>query len=311
MPLAPTATAWTIPRSDPNDRFVADLVRESANATRGYGLFGVPFDGAVIGRPGAKEGPAAIRAALAPLKPWTAERGELRFALRDFGDAAGWTDTASAHRAAEEAARAVLAAGLVPVALGGDHSLGYPLVKAHEGRVGVINIDAHLDVRDVVGGKITSGTPFGRLLEDGVVRGANLVEVGARDFATSPAYAAKAAKHGVRVVGVERVRQDPDAVAREAVATAAAGTGGVYVSLDVDVLDAAHAPGVSAPTPGGLSTSELYAFLRSCAREISARSRLAGFDLVEVAPSLDEGGRTARAAAFALLHFLAAAEAAR
>jgi len=198
----------------------------------------------------------------------------------------------------------VLDAGALPVAIGGDHSLTYPLVRPHAlrgRRLGVINLDAHLDVRDVVDGKLNSGQSFGRLLDDNVIQGRNLVEVGVRDFANSPRYAEKARKAGATILGATEWHQKGVAAIERAVEVASDGTDGVYLSVDLDVLDQAHGPGVSAPTPGGVNSSELFAAVRF----IASRADLVGADFVETAPNLDRDGRTVRAAAYAVMHLLA------
>ncbi len=305
--FAPANAAWTARPSDPNDVLLAQLVRSEREPARVV-LFGVPFDGAVIGRPGARAGPDAIRAEMARLKPWTLAHGDLAIGVADWGNVRiPYGDVAVAHAAIERAASAVAASGALPLALGGDHSITFPLVRGLLGtrpglRLGVVNLDAHLDVRDVVGGALNSGQSFGRLLESGLVDGRRLVEVGVRDFANASAYAAKARKHGVTIVGAAEWRERGlDAIAR-AVDVASDGADGVYLSLDVDVLDQAFAPGVSAPTPGGVDTSELYAALRL----IASRAPLVGADVVEVAPPLDRDGMTSRAAAHAVMHVVAA-----
>ena len=295
----PTSDAWVARPSDANDTFVAQLVADDARV----GLFGIPFDGAVLGRKGARGGPDAIRQQLARLKPWTLARGAHARALRDWGNVrlASPDDVAAAHAATEQAARAVIAGGGFPVALGGDHSLTFPLVKAHGGTVGVINLDAHLDVRDYRGVP-NSGTSFGRLLADGITPGRNLVEVGLRDFANSDKYAAKAKKAGATLFLAEEWRAEPTVVIDHAIEVASQGVDGVYLSVDIDVLDQAHAPGVSAPTPGGVDTALLFAGIR----RIAERAPLVGADFMEVAPNLDRDDMTARAAAYAVMHLLAA-----
>lgn len=312
-PFSSTAAAWSARPSDPNDVFVAQVVDTGASpvgATPGsrsrVALFGVPFDGAVIGRPGAREGPDAIRAQMARLKPWTLRGGALDPALTDWGNVRVPQGAAvqAAHEAAETAALAVLAAGQFPLALGGDHSLTFPLVKAHEGRrqrIGVINLDAHLDVRDVHGGALNSGQSFGRLLDLGLVPGENLVEVGLRDFANATRYADKARKAGSTLFGAEEWMREGLSVIDHAIEIASRGVEGVYLSVDVDVLDQAHAPGVSAPTPGGVDTATLFAAIR----RVAERAPLVGADFVEVAPSLDRDGMTSRAAAYGVMHLLA------
>lgn len=307
MPSAfvpPPSDPWSARPSDPQDVFLAQTMRPG-NAR--VGLFGVPYDGAVIGRKGAREGPAAIREHLAKLKTWTLADGEPALAVRDWGDVrldpAG--PVAAAHEATVRAAREVLDAGQFPVALGGDHSLTYPLVMAHQDkrrRLGVINLDAHLDVRDVHNGVLNSGQSFGRLIESGFVPGKNLVEIGIRDFANSPRYAEKARKAGATILGADEWRADPRATLDHAIEIASHDADGVYLSVDVDVLDQAHAPGVSAPTPGGIDSNTLFAAIR----RIAQRAPLVGADIMEVAPPLDKDGMTSRAAAYATAYLLAA-----
>lgn len=308
--FAPTEASWAARPGDPNDTFFAQILHAGPprpDAPPGaIGLFGVPFDGAVIGRPGARAGPDAIRSELARLKPWTLHRGEWSRTLHDWGNVrVPHADVKAVHEVVESAAIVVRDAGHFPVALGGDHSLTFPLVKALEGRyhkLGVINLDAHLDVRDVHAGALNSGQSFGRLLDLGLVPGANLVEVGIRDFANASRYADKARKAGATILGAREWREQGLAVIERAVEIASDGVDGVYLSVDVDVLDQAHAPGVSAPTPGGVDTNELYGAIRC----IASRANLLGADFVEVAPSLDRDGVTSRAAAYAVAHLLAA-----
>lgn len=300
--FSPTASAWSPRPGDPNDVFFAQVVSTRDEPAR-VGLFGIPFDGAVLGRPGAREGPDAIRAQMARLKPWTLGGGPLALGVRDWGNVRVPMDVAGAHQAAESAALAVLDAGQLPLALGGDHSLTFPLVKAHEGRrrkIGVINLDAHLDVRDF-SGTPNSGTSFGRLLALGLVPGANLVEVGIRDFANADAYMQKVRKAGGTIVGADEWTRDGLAAIDRAIATASDGVDGVYLSVDIDVLDQSEAPGVSAPTPGGVTSAMLYAAIR----RIAERAPLVGADLMETAPPLDRDHVTARAAAYAAMHLLA------
>ena len=319
--FSPTAALWSARPGDPNDVFFAQVVatkdepakvgidgdpQSAAEKTRAearVGLFGVPFDGAVIGRPGARDGPDAIRAQMAKLKPWTLGKGAMPTGVRDWGNVRCPMDVAGAHQATESAALAVLDAGQLPLALGGDHSLTFPLVKAHEGRrqtLGVINLDAHLDVRDF-SGTPNSGTSFGRLLALGLVPGENLVEVGIRDFANAHAYVQKVHKAGGTILGASEWSREGLSVIDHAIEVASDGVDGVYLSIDIDVLDQSEAPGVSAPTPGGIRSSELFAAVR----RIAERAPLVGADIMETAPPLDRDHMTSRAAAYAVMHLLA------
>lgn len=304
--FAPGA-AWSARPSDPNDHVFAECVSAGPRRDARIALFGVPYDGAVLGRPGAREGPDAIRRELALLKPATFTGGysEACWNAADFGNVrvVNRGSVHAAHDIIQGAAHAVVSMGLFPVALGGDHSCTYPLARAHclDGRrIGVINVDAHMDIRDTLG-EPSSGTPFARLVEAGCVPGANLVEIGLRDFASSGHYLEKARKIGLTAMTADDVaRRGPEDVVREALRVAGNGVDGIYLSVDMDVLDESAAPGVSAPTPGGLTTRELYALIGGLARS----GKLVGADFMEVAPSLDVGSRTSRAAAYGVMHLL-------
>lgn len=278
MLFGPALTMRLTP-GDANDVLVGTQVVDAPPAD--VALFGLPYDGAVIGRKGARGGPDAIRGELRKLKP----HAPLRWL--DMGNATMPDDPHAAGEGAADAMRAALATGAFPVALGGDHSLTYGLVKAAaaaRGPLAVLNIDAHLDVRESV--TINSGTSFRRLIDDKVVPADWLTEVGMRPFANSPKYVDWAKRAGVHVFeGLE-------------LPTLPQGAKGLYVSLDIDVLDETAAPGVSAPTPGGPTTTQLFQFLT----EVAHRFPVVAMDVVETCPPLDIDNRTARAAAWSILH---------
>ena len=271
-------------------------------------LVGEPFDGAVIGRPGASEGPIAIRKALARTKTHHFDSGRIA-SVGDLGDVAelleveagdvGETTTvAEIQNRLLDTTAAVHDLDALPIFVGGDNSLTYPNVAPllERASVGVINLDAHLDVREVRDDP-TSGTPYRQLLEAGLD---GYVCLGARHFETSGAYHEYVHERGGEVVTAEEVGEDPV----EAVDVALNSLGPVdhvYVSVDCDVLEASAAPGVSAPTPGGITTRELFRTLRLLASD----DRIAGFEVVECAPPLDRTGLTATAAGRAIAHFLA------
>ncbi|MDS0281028.1 formimidoylglutamase [Haloarcula onubensis] len=291
---------WDGPSADPNDEQFGDIVEPATLASAGeYAavLVGEPYDGAVIGRRGAREGPAAIRRELAGTKTHHVERGPVR-SVGDLGDIdLPDGDVATVQAAVRETVAAVHDADAVPVFLGGDNSLTFPNAAPllERGRLGALSFDAHLDCRAVRDGP-TSGTPYRQLHEAGLDA---FAVVGARHFETSTAYHEYVAERGGRVTTPEAVRADPIAAVEDAL-DALEGVDAVYVSLDLDVLEAAAAPGVSAPTPGGVTTRELFAMLGRAA----ADDRVAGFEVVECAPPLEDGDRTARAAAHAVAHVL-------
>ncbi|WP_255151060.1 formimidoylglutamase [Halorarius halobius] len=292
---------WTGPSGDPNDEQFGDVVEAATlNDADAYDavLVGEPYDGAVIGRRGAREGPAAIRRELAGVKSHQFDAGPVR-SVGDLGTVPiPEGDTAAVQSAVRETAAAVHDADAFPVFLGGDNSLTYANVAPLlDGSVGVVNLDAHLDVREPQDGP-TSGTPYRQLLDAGLDAYAC---VGARHFETSTRYHDYVRERGGAVVTSEEVGADPVAAA-DAALDAMAGVDRLYVSLDCDVLDAAAAPGVSAPTPGGLSTRGCFRLLRM----LAADDRVAGFEVVECAPPLDRDGLTVAAAARAVAHVLSA-----
>lgn len=323
---------WTGPSDDPNDEQFGDVVEWCGPADlQDYDavLVGEPFDGAVIGRRGAAEGPAALRAALADVETHHFDAGPVASVgdlgdlgalgnlgdvgdQRDRGDASDQGDPADhcaqsvpewsvseVQEAVREATAQIHGRDTLPVFLGGDNSLTVPNAAPllERGSLGCLNFDAHLDVR-AVREDPTSGTAYRQLFEAGLDAYAC---VGARHFETSTAYHDYADERGATIVTAEEVGEDSVAAVDRALdAMDGAGVDRVYASLDVDVLDAVAAPGASAPTPGGISTRELYRMLRM----VAADERVAGFEVVECAPPLDRDDRTARAAARAIAHFL-------
>ncbi|ADQ67035.1 formiminoglutamase [Halogeometricum borinquense DSM 11551] len=307
------APNWSGTSSDPNDEQFGHVVEQAAideAAEYDAVLVGEPYDGAVIGRPGARDGPTAIRDALAGVKSHHFDAGPVS-SVGDVGDvklARG--SVRDVQDSLRETTAELYDSGAFPVFLGGDNSLTYPNVAPLLGgnrdsesdtgngdSVGVVSFDAHLDCREVREGP-SSGTPYRQLHEAGLD---TLAVVGARHFETSTAYADYLDEQGGTVVTAESVGDGVDS-ALDRIRTALSDVDTVYVSVDMDVLDATAAPGVSAPTPGGLTSRELFRLVRS----IAGDDRIAGFEVVECAPSLDSTptGRTAATAARTVAHFL-------
>lgn len=301
------ADAWEAPSEDPHDEQFGDVIEPTTLADAGEYeavLVGEPYDGAVIGRPGAREGPAAIRDALAGVKSHHFDAGPVE-AIGDLGNIrvpAGRT-VAEAQEAVQSVTERVHRSDTVPVFLGGDNSLTFPNVAPllgqwtaeEETSVGVVSLDTHLDCR-AVDGQPTSGSPYRQLHEAGLDE---MAVLGARHFETSTAYAQYLREQDGEIVTAEEVGDDPVEATDRALATVEDATS-LYVSVDMDVLDVTAAPGVSAPTPGGITTRELFRVIRLLASE----DRLAGMELVETAPPLDENGRTVQAAARTVAHAL-------
>ncbi|WP_423743638.1 formimidoylglutamase (plasmid) [Haladaptatus sp. SPP-AMP-3] len=303
---------WRGTSSDPNDEQFGDVVEPISEldddrlSEFDAVLLGEPFDHAVIGRKGAADGPAALRESLAGVKTHHFDAGPVGN-VGDAGDLLLMLDSDEPNevttRLLQQEARILTNrlhdADTLPVFLGGDNSFTYPNAAPllEDGSLGVVNFDAHLDVREVRDDP-TSGTPYRQLFDAGLDAYAC---VGARHFETSSGYADTVRESGGEVVTAEEVGED----SVSAIDTALESLDDVdviYVSVDLDVLDAAFAPGVSAPTPGGISPRELFRMLRLAASD----DRVAGFEVVECAPSLDRDDRTVNAGARVIAHFLSA-----
>lgn len=282
MRIIPHTTPGRWPRSFPAGRFAATIRTEDFTGCR-VALLGLADDTGVKlnrGRPGAACGPAAFRAALAaygadhPVRPRVFDAGDIR---------PGRT-LEETHTRVTAATTALLAAGLLPIAVGGGHDLTFPFVRAvaqKYPRPAGVYFDAHLDVRESPG----SGMPFRKLVEDCGVPALHLH--GFRPLVNSAAHLAWFKAHGGRTY--------PDG-AKVTLPRAKH----LFVSFDLDVLDAAHAPGVSALNPAGWTVCEAEKWVAAC----GANTRVRCFDLMELNPRFDLDGRTARVAAHLFLTFL-------
>ena len=271
-------------------------------------VLGFPYDGGIPSRPGARFGPRAIREALASFGSHDGER-DLPPVL-DLGDITlPGMNGADAHARIEDAARRVFAAGARPVFLGGDHGITGSIVRGlaaarPETALSLVNVDAHLDVRENDDdAHLSSGTPFRRAMETPILDGSRVAMIGIRRFANSRYYLDFAAAQGIRLSTVEDVQaHGAGTAARAALYRATTGADALYLSIDMDAADAAFAPGVSAPGTGGLTSREMIEVVRA----VAADPRLVGADIMETSPPYDPDGRTARLAARLLLEFLAA-----
>ncbi len=247
-------------------------------------LLGVPWDAQSSFLRGAALGPEHIRAALgsASSNASTESGRDLAAEARlvDAGDCAV-PEGPAAVAAIEQQAGAVLRAGALLLALGGDHAVTYPLLRAHHavrGPIAIVHVDAHPDLYDEFeGNRLSHACPFARILEEGLAT--RLVQVGIR--AMTPHQRAQAARFGVEVVEM----RDWNPVLEYHV------NGPFYLSLDLDALDPAFAPGVSHHEPGGLTVREVIALVHRI------RGTLVGADIVELNPTRDLQGVTAMVAA--------------
>jgi agmatinase len=254
-------------------------------------VMGVPYDAAVTYRPGARLGPRAIRAAsvqLAELKAFPFGFDLLTsLAIADRGDVLLDPHNPETVPAAIEAAAAeVIASGAKLLALGGDHFVAYPLLRAHAARHGplaLVQFDAHGDLWPDNPGRLDHGTMMGRAIREGIVDPAGSTQVGIRTFHDETMGLEVVTAPFVHREGVGRVLD----IVRER-----AGAAPVYVSFDIDVLDPAFAPGTGTPVPGGLASWQALELIRGL-----GTLDLVGMDVVEVSPPFDHAEITALAAA--------------
>jgi len=250
-------------------------------------VVGAPTDDLVSDRPGARFGPRAIRAASCPPGPHLEAKLDAlaELSVVDFGDAPVIpADPVRTHAAIEDLVGQVLSADVIPVVLGGDHSISEPdirAVAAVHGPVGLVHFDTHTDTgTEVYGVEVSHGTPFYRLVEQGHLDPRRYVQIGLRGYWPGEAeFAWQAEKgvtsffmHDVRALGIEEV------VGRT---VGLVGDGPVFLTIDVDVLDPAFAPGTGTPEPGGMTTVDLLWAARTLATELE----LVGADVVEVIPT--------------------------
>jgi agmatinase len=250
-------------------------------------IVGAPTDDLVSDRPGTRFAPRAIRAASCPPGPHLEAEVDALRELRavDFGDAPVIpADAAATHAAIEETVGQVAGAGAIPVMLGGDHSVTEPALRAvarHRGPLGLLHFDTHTDTgRDVFGVEFSHGTVMTRLIEQGHLDPARYVQVGLRGYWPGEDVFAWQAEQGITSYFMHHVRE---LGIREVIERALAriGPGPAYVTVDIDALDPAFAPGTGTPEPGGMTSVDL---LWAC-REAAARLELAGADVVEVIPT--------------------------
>ncbi|GAA1102366.1 agmatinase [Streptomyces sp. 110] len=288
----------------------ARLPRLDEVAGADVAVVGVPFDGGVSYRPGARFGPAAVREASRLLRPYHPGLDVSPFATQQVADAGDIAvnpfDIGEAIETIQDAAGSLQAEGTRLVTIGGDHTIALPLLRAaatRHGPVAVLHFDAHLDTWDTYfGAEHTHGTPFRRAVEEGIVDTSALSHVGTRGPLYGKQDLTEDEKLGFGIVtSADVYRRGADEVADQL--RQRIGDRPLYISIDIDCLDPAHAPGTGTPEAGGLTSRELLEILRGL-----AGCRLIGADVVEVAPAYDHAEITSVAAshvAYDLISLLA------
>ena len=301
-------------RNDPKDRRLGELIGRAAieEVTEGtVAIIGVPEDRGITankGRAGAAAGPDDIRRRLYKLTPgFNSDFMNLRIIDAGNVETKGLT-LAEVHDAETEAVADIVSRGGLPIVLGGGHDLTYPGVrglvcgaKLGRGGMGLINVDAHLDVRSDENG-INSGTSFYRALTqlpEGALSGEAFVEFGIQEQYNSPYYYNWVLEHGGHVVTLREVSERVMEFFLQALNAAGKNGRSIAVSLDIDAVRSTEAPGASASNPSGLKAPELDKIAYLAGRSIKVKY----LDIMEVSPPLDEDHRTAALAASAIFSF--------
>ena len=271
-------------------------------------VIGIPYDSGTSYRSGTRFGPRKIREVSALLWGYNPvlEVGPLdRLKLVDYGDVAVVpVEIEANNKAIEKEVGAVLAAGPAVVALGGDHSITLPLLRAHARKYGplaVVHFDSHPDTWDREYGEAfpySHGTPFRRALEEDLVDPDSYIQVGIRGPVSGPEDYADARRLGAEIVTIGEAFELGIPAVSERIRARLAGNP-VYVSLDIDSADPAYAPGTGTPEVGGFTSYQLLQLVRGM-----AGLDLVGFDLVEVNPLFDHGEITAILAANLVFEYL-------
>jgi agmatinase len=266
-------------------------------------IVGAPTDDAVSNRPGARFGPRAIRTAdvgggSPPSSP-NLDVGVDPFAVLtvvDYGDAEVTSaDKEGSHAAIRKTVGEIADAGVIPIVLGGDHSIAHPDVGAvadhlKPATLGLVHFDAHADnAPDVAGVRLSHGTPLRLLVEEGSLRGEHIVQVGLRGYWPDPEDFEWARGQGFRWHLMEEISERGMDPVMDDVAAAAKAWDHMFLSFDIDVVEPGSAPGTGTPEPGGITPREALRAVRRLAYEVG----FAGMEVVEVAPPYDHAEVTA------------------
>ena len=269
-------------------------------------LVGVPYDGAVEARSGARQGPRQIRdmsSMMRAIHHVTRINPYELCRIADVGDVpfSRIFNVEASHADIKDFFGRLHHAGIIPLSAGGDHSITLPIMRAiaAERPVGLVHIDAHTDCCDEeMSSKYSHGTPFRRAVEEGILDPKRTIQIGIRGAANSSECWDFGPKHGMRIVYIEEFHK-LGAERTIAEIRSVVGEGPTYVSFDIDSIDPSLAPGTGTPEIGGLTTIEAQALIRGL-RGLN----LVGADVVEVAPPFDPSGNTALIAATIMFEIL-------
>jgi len=269
-------------------------------------IIGIPYDGGVENRAGARHGPREVRnlsSMLRSIHHVTRINPFEKCMIGDMGDVPieHYYQINEAHNDITKFYKQVHNAGVIPLSIGGDHSICLPIFRAIacDQPIGLIHIDAHTDTCDEeMGYKITHGTPFRRAIEAGLLDPKRTIQIGIRGAQNSEEGWNYAQESGIRVIFIEEfMDKGVEAIIREA--RRIVGKGPTYLTFDIDSIDPAYAPGTGTPEIGGISPYQAQSLLRGL-RGLN----LVGGDVVEVAPPFDPTGNTALVAATMIFEIL-------
>jgi agmatinase len=260
-------------------------------------ILGVPFDGGVSNRPGARFGPREIRSESVLCRPYNPEVGINPFdhlAIGDTGDVdVNPISIEMTYGRVESRVSELIEKECLPLIIGGDHSISYPVMKTLAKRWGplaLVHIDSHSDLwDDYFGSRFAHGTMFRRALEDGILGKGSVIQIGIRGQLYAEDDEDIAREYGVEIIRIEQALR---LGAEELGNRCSRLTGPVYVSVDIDSVDPAFAPGTGTPAVGGFTSLNILQLLRQL-----HRLRIVGTDIVEVSPPYDVAGTTAYLAA--------------
>ncbi len=270
-------------------------------------IVGVPFDTGGSYRVGARFGPQAVRMGSRLLRPYHPEQGVdvvQSLGLVDYGDLPIIPgSTQRSFELIEEGLGVIHESGALPIAIGGDHSIVLPELRAAartHGKLGLIHLDAHSDTWDSYWGeRFTHGTPFRRAVEEGLIDIDRAVQVGIRGSLYAPADLDEAQQMGFKIISAAQIAAQGLSWTAQRLREVAQG-GPVFISFDIDFLDPAYAPGTGTPEIGGVSTREAQTLIRQL-----GPLDVVGMDLVEVIPQYDWAEITAIAGASVIFEVLA------
>ena len=269
-------------------------------------IIGVPYDGAVENRPGTRDGPREIRNMsnmMRSIHHATRINPYEICHIADVGDVPikNYFSIMDSHSDITQFYNKVHTAGVIPLSVGGDHSICLPIFRAiaKDQPLALIHIDAHTDTCDEeLGFKYTHGTPFRRAVEENLLDPKKTIQIGIRGSQNSEEGWNYSQESGMRVVFIEEfMKKGVDVIVDEA--RKIVGNSPTYISFDIDSLDPAYAPGTGTPEIGGISTFDAQMLLRGL-RGLN----FVGGDLVEVSPSFDPSGTTSLTAATIIYEIL-------